>query len=164
MQYIFVVFVVLFLWLSMSDIGIRLKEERKKLKKTQANFAEFCGCSSRTQMRYEKGNVNLDDLYLLKAGELGVDVGYVLTGVKSEVIDLAGMAKPPMTHLLLSNDDLLTAVLVINKTLGLAGLAVTDASIFKKLLAMYIELEKQQPYIDAKAHFESVLLTMAKAL
>jgi transcriptional regulator with XRE-family HTH domain len=144
--------------------GLRLKEERKGLGKTQTEFAEFCGYSKRTQIKYEKGEVDIHDLYLLKAGELGVDVGYILTGTKTDFINLADMPKPSMTHLLLSNSDLLGTVLVINKILGLAGIAVTDASKFKKLLTMYIELEKNQPYSEAKEHFESVLLTMAKAL
>lgn len=64
----------------MPGIGERIREERDRLKMTQAEFAEACGVKRTAQFNYETGNRLPDAAYLVAARGLGVDVEYVLFG------------------------------------------------------------------------------------
>ena len=66
-------------------IGERLREERKRLGLSQTDFARLAGVHLNTQSRYEKGEREPDSSYLETLGKKGVDVGYVMAGVKSDV-------------------------------------------------------------------------------
>lgn len=68
-------------------IGLRLKEERKRLDMSQAAFAEACGSGKRQQTRYEQEEQVPGGEYLAGAVSLGVDVVYVLTGASTGAID-----------------------------------------------------------------------------
>lgn len=61
----------------------RLTEERKRLNLKQVEFANLCGVGRATQIRYEAGENKPDSDYLAKIATLGVDVGYVLTRIRS---------------------------------------------------------------------------------
>jgi len=71
------------------DIGKRLKEEREALSKTQSEFAEIAaaagvaGTTRQSQARYEKGQQSPSVAYLSALAPVGVDIAYVLTGVRS---------------------------------------------------------------------------------
>lgn len=65
-------------------IGERLKEERKRLGLNQADFAALLGASKTSQFNYEKGDRSPDAIFLAAAAEQGVDVLYVVTGVRAE--------------------------------------------------------------------------------
>lgn len=63
-----------------SLLGGRLKDERKRLRYSQAEVAEKCGVSREIWGRYERG-VSVPGAEVLKElAELGGDVQYVLTG------------------------------------------------------------------------------------
>ncbi|WP_045601245.1 helix-turn-helix domain-containing protein [Burkholderia thailandensis] len=66
-----------------SDIGARLKEERERLATSQTDFAALGGVSKRAQITYEKGESTPDAAYLNLVAREGVDVQYVITGVRS---------------------------------------------------------------------------------
>ncbi len=70
-----------------SEIGARLKEERSRLKRSQTEFAELAGVSKRAQITYEKGESTPDAAYLYAVSREGVDVQYIITGIRS----LAGL-------------------------------------------------------------------------
>ena len=61
-------------------IGERLQAERKRLGMNQELFAAQLGVSKRTQAAYEAGGSEPGAQYLIKAGELGLDITFVLTG------------------------------------------------------------------------------------
>lgn len=61
----------------------RLKEERKRLKMNQTQFAELAGTTKNSQLNYEKGNVCPSATYLAAIAAAGVDVQYILTGQRS---------------------------------------------------------------------------------
>ncbi|MBS3954071.1 MAG: helix-turn-helix transcriptional regulator [Methylomicrobium sp.] len=65
-------------------IGDRLKEERERLKLTQPSLAEAAGTTKKTQIDYEKNKTTPKGRYLAKVAALGVDVGYVITGIRAE--------------------------------------------------------------------------------
>ncbi|MFS0825516.1 helix-turn-helix domain-containing protein [Pseudomonas phoenicis] len=64
-------------------IGDRLKEERERLGLNQTDFAALAGASRNTQCNYEKGGRSPDANYLAAAALHGVDVAYVVTGLRS---------------------------------------------------------------------------------
>lgn len=64
-------------------IGDRLREERERLRLSQADFAEQLGIHRNTQVRYESGKREPDSSYLESVRALGVDVDYVLFGLQN---------------------------------------------------------------------------------
>ena len=66
------------------SVGKRLKEERERLALAQPVIAEYAGTTKQTQYSYETDKSPIKSDYLAKVAELGVDVAYVITGVRSE--------------------------------------------------------------------------------
>lgn len=64
------------------DIGSRLREERERLDMSQSDFAAWGDASKRSQIEWEKGSQVPNAEFLAKVGAKGVDVQYVLTGVR----------------------------------------------------------------------------------
>ncbi|GLX14765.1 transcriptional regulator [Pseudomonas straminea] len=81
-----------------SGVGERLREERERLGQNQTDFGQAAGVSRGTQKAYELGSSSPDIRYLSGLQALGVDVTYVLTGLReaAEVGDLS----PDESHLL----------------------------------------------------------------
>ena len=68
------------------SVGKRLVEERTRLEMTQVAFHEACGVSKKAQFNFEN-DINLPGgAYLIAAAALGVDVSYVLTGVRNPAV------------------------------------------------------------------------------
>lgn len=68
----------------MSNIGVRLRAERDRLGITQDDFAAGVGVGKRSLINYEKGERSPDAEFLAAAAILGVDVLFVLTGMRSQ--------------------------------------------------------------------------------
>ncbi|WP_304671572.1 helix-turn-helix domain-containing protein [Neisseria blantyrii] len=64
--------------------GNRLKEERKKLKLTQAEIAEKCGVSGRMWGNYERGISQPKTELFFQFEKVGIDVQYVMHGRRGE--------------------------------------------------------------------------------
>jgi len=64
--------------------GNRLKEERKKLKLTQAEIAEKCGVSGRMWGDYERGISQPKAELFFQFERAGIDVQYVMHGRRGE--------------------------------------------------------------------------------
>ena len=64
----------------MSGIGDRLREERERLRLSQAAFGEIGGVKANAQGKYESGDRSPDASYLASVAAAGVDVLYVITG------------------------------------------------------------------------------------
>lgn len=67
----------------MLNIGARLREERDRLGLSQAKFAEACGIKRTAQTTYESGERSPDARYLEAAGKIGVDIVYLLIGLRT---------------------------------------------------------------------------------
>jgi len=67
-----------------SNFSERLVEERKRLGLNQEDFGAIAGVAKHSQLNYEKGTRIPDARYLIAIGERGVDVGYLLSGNRSE--------------------------------------------------------------------------------
>lgn len=63
-------------------LGTRLKEERQRLQLTQVVFAEKGGVGRTAQKYFERDVQKPGSAYLENLSRLGVDVQYVLTGVR----------------------------------------------------------------------------------
>lgn len=63
--------------------GERLREERLRLGLSQAALGEIGGVRKQAQLNYEKGERNPDISYLSEIAKFGVDIQYIVTGVRS---------------------------------------------------------------------------------
>lgn len=64
----------------------RLKEERKRLRLTQPELSEIGGVTKKSQVVYESGKgASPTAEYLEKIAAVGIDVQYLLTGIRSEM-------------------------------------------------------------------------------
>lgn len=64
------------------DFGLRLREERKRLRKTQAELAEAGGVGRLSQIQYENETTAPSTRYLSGIAEAGVDLPYLLLGLR----------------------------------------------------------------------------------
>jgi len=67
----------------MSAISDRLKDERRRLKMSQEEMARVGGVARSAQGNYERGERCPDTNYLAALSYEGVDVAYVITGVRA---------------------------------------------------------------------------------
>jgi transcriptional regulator with XRE-family HTH domain len=67
------------------DAGLRLREERDRIRLTQTELATLAGVTRSAQGNYESGARVPDAAYLMRAAAAGVDVLYVLTGRRAPV-------------------------------------------------------------------------------
>lgn len=65
------------------SIGSRLREERERLGLTQVAMGEIAGVKKQTQLKYEKGDNSPDAFYLAVMSKFGLDVLYVVNGIRS---------------------------------------------------------------------------------
>jgi transcriptional regulator with XRE-family HTH domain len=75
-----------------ADIAIRLVEERARIRYTAADFARKVGITREGLRLYEAGQRGVSAEFLAEAASLGVDVQYVLTGVRSSNVTQAEQA------------------------------------------------------------------------
>jgi len=68
---------------NIGTIGVRLREERERLRMNQTEFAALGGAAKRSQVRYEAGDKAPDARYLARVANSGTDVLYVVTGRRS---------------------------------------------------------------------------------
>lgn len=66
-----------------NEIGLRLKEERERLGLSQVAMGDIGGVKKLTQLKYEKGESCPDAFYLASLSKFGLDVQYVVIGVRS---------------------------------------------------------------------------------
>jgi len=67
-----------------SGLGLRLKEERKRLKLSQTELAQVGGVGRLAQSQYESEVTAPTTRYLSAIGVAGIDLAYLILGTKSE--------------------------------------------------------------------------------
>lgn len=67
------------------EIGLRLKEEREKLKLNQEVMGKIGGVRKQAQLKYENGASCPSADYLAEVGKIGIDILYVVSGERSQV-------------------------------------------------------------------------------
>ena len=68
--------------------GERLKSERKRMALSQEALGNLCGVQRLAQLNYEKEESTLTLEYMKKAEKAGVDILFVLSGVRTSKIDV----------------------------------------------------------------------------
>lgn len=67
----------------LKGFGQRLREERRKLGKSVEDFAEMSGIHANSLGNYERGERPANAALMLIWHDLAVDIGYVLTGIRT---------------------------------------------------------------------------------
>lgn len=145
-----------------ADIAVRFVEERARTGYSQADFARQLGVSRETLRRNETGESGFSAELLAKAAGFGVDVQYVLTGVRSQNVAAAEKAAAP--GVTVSGNGTANVVQfaqagstvninhnpkVVNKTIakvepGNGHITEEQAATLTRLVNDVVELEKQQ--------------------
>ncbi|MBN0112872.1 helix-turn-helix transcriptional regulator, partial [Pseudomonas aeruginosa] len=68
------------------NLGERLKAERERLGYNQTDFAALAGASKHSQINWEKGAAAPNGTVLAAWAEHGLDVLYVVTGVRGQAM------------------------------------------------------------------------------
>jgi transcriptional regulator with XRE-family HTH domain len=101
------------------EIGERLKSERIRLGKSQAELAVATGVAKKSQTNYELGHSAPSAEYLAAAAAAGIDVLYVLTGSHSP--QMSGDEAQLLRRYRESSPEVRTAVL---GALGIVAIAI----------------------------------------
>lgn len=100
--------------------GDRLREERKRTGLNQADFAKAGGVHRNSQTEYETGKTPPNADYLCAIAQIGVDVGYLITGTRS-----ASAISPDESELLVLAEQLTSdekaVILTLLKSILLRG-------------------------------------------
>ncbi|MDZ4036171.1 helix-turn-helix transcriptional regulator [Burkholderia gladioli pv. alliicola] len=81
----------------MNTIGSRLREERLRLGLSQDEFAAVGGVLRRAQANYESNERSSDTKYLSAIAGLGVDLLYIILGVRSVSAEPQSASEPATT-------------------------------------------------------------------
>lgn len=65
-------------------LGIRLRSERVRLGHAQREFGALVGTNRQSQLNYENGRTAPNAEYLYRIAEHGADIGYILTGHRTD--------------------------------------------------------------------------------
>lgn len=88
------------------DMGIRLVEERTRLGYSQVNFAHQTEINRETLRLNELGRTGISAEFLGRAAQLGVDVQYVITGIRSKPkTELPSMTTQPIQNVQGNNNN-----------------------------------------------------------
>ncbi|EAS0531573.1 helix-turn-helix domain-containing protein [Salmonella enterica] len=107
-----------------ADIAIRFTEERAKSGYSQRDLANQLGVSVETVRRYEAGLSRIDAEFLAKAAGFGMDVQYILVGIRTNNIKEVEKATAP-----LRDAPETPPVVSINSSSNVIGVAQTGATI-----------------------------------
>lgn len=124
------------------NYGERLKGERTRLAMSQTQFAAVAGVGKTTQINYESGNRAPDVAYLAAVARIGVDVQYIVTGVRS------------------------SASLSPDETVLLEGYRGLDAATRKRMLAFMlgaVASSEKGDKPEASSHFEGSMQVFHQA-
>ncbi|OOF80857.1 hypothetical protein BKG92_10130 [Rodentibacter ratti] len=101
----------------LENIGNRLREERKKLKFSQKDFSKLAGVTVQAQFKYEHNRVLPRANYFVNISSLGIDVNYVLFGIKGELV--RNEEERRLLHLFRTSKDLQRFILFGIKLINL---------------------------------------------
>src|ERR1700688_167647 len=73
----------------MDSFSMRLKQERRRLRMSQTDFAALGGVQTQAQLHYEKGSRRPNSDYLIAIAAAGIDVQYLITGQPAQPATLA---------------------------------------------------------------------------
>lgn len=131
---------------SVGGAGARLREERERLGLSLSAFAEKVGVHRNTQTNYETGKRDFDQRYVMAAKALGVDLPYLLDGIRNEEVAVIE-----------TKMNLASAVLVS------LGYSDADPENIDKVVSALIDLHELSPSGESD-EYETKLRAAADAL
>jgi transcriptional regulator with XRE-family HTH domain len=81
-----------------SGLALRLRQERERLRLSQRVFGHIGGVEANAQSKYESGQRIPKADYLAALAAIGVDVVFVITGLRSPVDDISLDEQKMMTN------------------------------------------------------------------
>jgi transcriptional regulator with XRE-family HTH domain len=111
-------------------IGNRIKDERERLKMNQEEFALQGGVSLRSQQMYERDKTDPAAGYFVSISKIGVDVNYILTGVRIPIVQ-SSTAKTKGIEIL--EDVKKPPTKVVARNLGELGVSEDDLSLARMI-------------------------------
>lgn len=120
-------------------IGVRLREERERLKLNQADFAELAGVTRNTQSLYETDERTPDGKYLNAISFREVDILYVLCGNKADNTGVTPRDRELLDNYHASASDVQEGV---RKLLELTGKAVERADALSVIAKVKVAQQK----------------------
>ncbi len=144
--------------------GGRLREERERLGISLSAFAEKVGVHRNTQTNYELGKREFDQAYVMAVKGLGVDLPYLLDGMKSEeVVEIEtrmDLAKAVLASLGYPDEGPTGLNGIVSALISMHELSPGgDSDIYEnRLLAIASTLVNASPVIQGGGGLDSALL------
>jgi transcriptional regulator with XRE-family HTH domain len=76
-----------YIFVSIMNIAVRIKEERERIGLSQTALAAIAGSTKLTQLRWEQGVASPNASVLESWSKIGIDVLYILTGERSKPVE-----------------------------------------------------------------------------
>lgn len=111
---------------ALEGFSARLREARIELHHDQSRFAELGGVKKNTQISYEAGRTPPGIDYLYRLAEHGIDIGYLLTGRRTEG---GGSVEQELLLDAFERLSMREREAVMHLVLALAGLVITPADL-----------------------------------
>ncbi|UZJ58795.1 XRE family transcriptional regulator [Pseudomonas sp. KU26590] len=134
----------------MTGIGLRLRQERNRLKLSQSAMGAIGGVETNAQGNYENGTRSPKADYLLRIAQAGVDLNYVMSGNRSaaDPMKMAPVADPE------DNPDLYPHITKVTHQLHRNLYGLIDASL---QLTQLIEVRNHDArFNEAKVELETI--------
>lgn len=144
----------------MTSFSERFRMERKRLNLSQNEFAALGGLRKNAQISYEGGYKSPTAAYLLKLVEIGVDVGYLFHGIRTNLNTSPELANlwqlisdlPPAQQVLAT--DILQRIL---PDMASKPLATVSPDIISRAAKIFVQ------FIEMSEHERLVMQSVAKA-
>uniref|UniRef100_A0A7C1WRP4 Helix-turn-helix domain-containing protein n=1 Tax=Pseudomonas graminis TaxID=158627 RepID=A0A7C1WRP4_9PSED len=134
----------------MKGIGLRLRQERNRLKLSQSALGAIGGVETNAQGNYENGTRSPKADYLLRIAEAGVDLNYVMSGNRSsaDAVKTAPVIDPQ------DNPDVYPHLTKVTHQLHRNLYGLIDASL---QLTQLIEVRNHDPrFTEATVQLETI--------
>jgi transcriptional regulator with XRE-family HTH domain len=134
---------------NMKGIGLRLRQERTRLKLSQSALGAVGGVETNAQGNYESGARYPKADYLLRVAGAGVDLDFVLTGNRHRTVESIGDRPLPE-----DNEDLLPPLTQVNHQLHRNLFGLMDASL---QLTRLVDVRANDPqFTEANAQLDNI--------
>lgn len=125
--------------------GERIRKDRKKKGYTQAELADTCGISLKSQGAYERGEVAPDMVYLYKLEKLGFDIDVILGREKDDLSVKEDSAKYQINDVDYMTELMTEAVRIIENELKHSDLELQPATLCEFAVSAYADAIAERP-------------------
>ena len=133
-----------------TDFAMNLIDERERLGYSRKNFAEQANVSAESLRLYESGQSNVPSDFLMAAAQLGMDVQFLLTGVRSANLNLVSQKFDTEYHERTSNTTIENQINgnVSHSVIASSGSVVTQIHTTSHTTKTIAEVKPGKEHID----------------